>query len=233
MLSSIKLYTHHFLHLFFPHTCIACGSDNLNSSDVLCLQCLHKLPETNFFSQPNNPVEKTFYGRLNIHAAAAGYYFTKDALIQHLMVELKYKKNKKAGYFLGRMIGLMMQQSNRFNTIDFLVPLPLNPKKEVQRGYNQSTIICDGIASVIHKPILTKTVIRTHFTATQTKQNRIHRWQNMENAFAITNTNVLEGKHILLVDDVVTTGATLEACGNAILAIGNTQLSIATVAYTI
>jgi ComF family protein len=233
MIASIKSYANTLLQLFFPHNCLGCGSAVLNDEDLLCIQCISGLPETNFFQAQNNPVEKTFFGRLNIEAAGAAYYFTKDSLIQQLMIELKYKNNKAAGLFLGKMMGCMLLKTERFNDVDILIPLPLNQKKERKRGYNQAKIICDGIASVIQKPAIDTAVIRTHFTNTQTNQNRINRWQNMENVFDINNQQSIAGKHILLVDDVVTTGATLEACGKSILQTGNVKLSVATAAYTI
>lgn len=233
MLSSIKSYAKDFTHLIFPHHCEGCGTDVLNDDDLLCAKCLHELPATNYFSSANNPVEKIFYGRCNIVSAAAAFYFTKNSLLQHLLIQLKYKSNKEVGYFLGRLMALQMQQSNKFNCIDALVPLPLNPKKESKRGYNQAALICEGITEILQIPILYNAVERVVFTETQTKQDRIHRWQNMENVFAIQNLASIQNKHILLVDDVVTTGATLEACANAILQNTNTKLSIATVAYTI
>lgn len=233
MLPTIQTYTNNFLHLFFPHNCIGCGTDNLSDDELLCSRCLYDLPETNFFQSKNNPVEKTFFGRLNIEAAASGFYFTKDSLLQKLMIELKYKNNKDVGYYLGKMIGKMLNESNSFNNVDAIVPLPLNPKKEMKRGYNQAKIICDGIVSAFNKPVLDKAVVRIHFTDTQTRQDRIHRWQNMENVFAVNDIKAIEGKHILLVDDVITTGATLEACGKEILNVPNTRLSVTSVAYTI
>ena len=149
------------------------------------------------------------------------------------MVQLKYKSNQQAGIYLGKRLGEQLNVSERFNDVDAIIPLPLNPKKEFKRGYNQAKIICDGIVSVWNKPIIDDAVVRTHFTETQTHQDRIHRWQNMQSVFSISHPKVLKNKHILLIDDVITTGATLEACAAAILKISGTKLSIATVAYTI
>ena len=233
MLQKLKSYLNDFSHLLYPHNCEGCGTDVLNDDAILCTKCLFDLPETNFTNTKNNPVEKIFYGRLNIIAATAAYYFTKDSLLQHLMIQLKYRNNKDVGFFLGKQLGYQLQESERFNEVDVLVPLPLNPKKEKKRGYNQAMIICEGIASVWQKPVLKNALIRTQFTETQTLQDRIHRWQNMQHVFAMADKNSLQGKHVLLVDDVITTGATLEACGNTIVNIPNTQLSIATLAWTI
>lgn len=232
-MNALQTYINSFVHLFFPHNCIGCGTDNLNDDDLLCAKCLYQLPQTNFFQSKNNPVEKNFYGRLNIEAAASGFYFTKNSLLQKLMIELKYKNNKDVGFYLGKMLGKMLNESERFNNVDALVPLPLNAKKEKKRGYNQAKIICEGITSVFNKPILNNAVVRIYFTETQTQQDRIHRWQNMQNVFAVSNVSAIEGKHILLIDDVITTGATLEACGAAILKTPKTKLSLASVAYTL
>lgn len=233
MIEKLKLYFTGFSHLLYPHNCEGCGTDVLNETDILCTKCLHQLPETGFCNTPDNPVEKTFYGRLNFSNAAAAYYFTKDSLLQHLMVQLKYRNNKEAGFYLGKQLGYLLQDAERFSDVDALIPLPLNPKKEMKRGYNQAAVICEGIASVWQKPVLKDAVIRTQFTETQTQQDRIHRWQNMQNVFAVADKNSIQGKHVLLVDDVITTGATLEACGAAILNSAPTKLSIATIAWTI
>lgn len=233
MRSTPEKYFNDLLHLFYPHNCEGCGSDILYDNQFLCARCMHHLPETGFFLKPFNPVEKLFYGRSDIRHAAATYYFTKDSLLQHLLIQLKYKSNQEAGYFLGRMIGQACMRSKRFMDIDALVPLPLNHKKEQIRGYNQAALICEGIHEVWPKPVYKNALTRTRFTETQTKQNRVSRWQNMEGVFAVTHPPDLENKHILLVDDVITTGATLEACGSSILDVNGTALSIAAAAYTI
>jgi ComF family protein len=221
------------LQLFYPHQCLGCGSDFLRLSHLLCSRCIHQLPETGFFERGGNPVEKAFYGRIRLEQAAALYYFTKNSLVQELMVQLKYRGNRDAGLFLGRMIGQALRSSGRFTDIDFLIPLPLNPKKQFKRGYNQAELICKGINEVYGLPLLTDVVVRKQFTESQTTQNRMARWLNMEGVFEVRYPEHLVNKHILLVDDVVTTGATLEACGSYILAVPGTRLSIAAAAYTI
>ena len=221
------------LHLFFPHTCVGCGSDVLDQQQLLCLRCLNELPATNFFDQPGNPVEQVFYGRIPVQNAGAGYFFTKDSLIKNIIAQLKYRGNREIGVYLGKLIGNLLQNSPRFAGVDVLVPLPLNPRREKKRGYNQATAICNGIASVWNKPVSENNAIRKVYTETQTHKNRVSRWQNMDGIFAINDPSLLQNKHVLLVDDVVTTGATLEACGSEILKISGTTLSIATLAYTI
>jgi len=233
MLKVLSSYLNDFSHLLFPHYCEGCGTAILQDDDLLCAKCLHQLPYTAFINAAGNPVEKIFLGRVEITAAAAAFYFTKDSLIQHLMIGLKYRNNKNVGLFLGKLMGYELQKSERFNDVDILVPLPLNPKKERERGYNQAAVICEGIASAFQKPVVKNAVARTQFTETQTTQNRIHRWQNMEGVFSVTEEQAIKDKHILLVDDVITTGATLEACGSVLKKVKGTKISIATVAYTI
>lgn len=233
MFATIKSYLNDFSHLLYPHNCEGCGIDVLNDDNFLCAKCLHELPETGFINAAGNPVEKSFYGRLKIEQAAAGYYFTKDGLLRHLISQVKYKRNKEMGIFLGKLLGHQLQASERFYNVDLLLPLPLNERKEQKRGYNQAQLICDGIAQVWQKPVLSNAVVRTVFTQSQTNKNRVDRWQNMEGVFAVANANQLTGKHILLVDDITTTGATLEACGSEILQVPTTKLSILTVAFTI
>jgi ComF family protein len=146
---------------------------------------------------------------------------------------MKYRNNKDIGVYMGKLLGRMLEQSERFSEVDIIVPLPLNPKREKKRGYNQATALCNGISEIWNKPVVEKVVIRKVFTETQTHKGRISRWQNMDGVFKVANPSAIQGKHILLIDDVVTTGATLEACGNEILKVPGTTLSIATLAYTI
>lgn len=148
--------------------------------------------------------------------------------MQHLMHQLKYKGNKEIGYYLGRLMGQTLAASNRFRYVDALIPLPLFPSKEKARGYNQATLLCEGMAEAMDKPVWKDVVARTSHTESQTKKNRAERWQNMEGRFELVQPQRVSGKHLLLVDDVVTTGATLESCGSALLETGNAQLSVAT-----
>ncbi|GAA4739848.1 hypothetical protein GCM10023229_18910 [Flavisolibacter ginsenosidimutans] len=173
-----------------------------------------------------------FRGRMPVVNATAQYYFSKGSRMQHLMHQLKYKSNKEMGLYLGRLMGYALAETNRFRTVDALVPLPLHPSKEKMRGYNQAMILCQGIADVLGKPVLKDVIIRTSHTESQTKKNRVQRWENMEGRFELVKPAAIEGKHILLVDDVITTGATLEACGSELLEAENVQLSLATLCFS-
>ncbi len=224
---SVKEIKDAVLHLLFPHVCSGCGNDIVSQESMLCMRCIDAMPETNFELHANNPVEKTFWGRLQLNGATAQYYFTKESLMQHLMHQFKYKGNKELGLQLGRLMGEQIKRSGRFE-VDALIPLPLFPAKEKRRGYNQATILCQGMAESMKVPIVDKAIIRPQFTETQTKKGRIERWKNMEGKFVLASPEAIKNKHLMLVDDVVTTGATLEACGIELLKAVNVKLSVAT-----
>ncbi|HRO46881.1 ComF family protein [Agriterribacter sp.] len=228
----IKTVFHSVSHLLFPHLCNGCGSDLINGDHLLCLKCYQRLSETGFVSIPDNPVEKALWGRLICNSAMSQYYFTKDSLLQRLIHQFKYKDNKELAHYFGKLMGEALQTSARFQRPDALVPLPLFPDKEYKRGYNQAALLCEGIAAILQVPVLYNTVLRTRYTTTQTHKTRMERWQNVEGVFMCAANAELRQKKILLVDDVITTGATIEACGNAILEdVPDVQLSIATLAY--
>ena len=231
MIAQLKNIFNSTVHLFYPHVCTGCGSDLLEEDNMLCLKCIHDLPHTNFANLANNPVEKYFWGRLPITEAYSQFYFSKEFLIQHLIHQLKYKGDTKIGFYLGEIMGRTLMNCNRLTSIDALIPLPLYADKEHKRGYNQAAVICNGMSSAMNVPVLNGIVIRKYATETQTRKHRTERWENVKDSFKIVKENELSGKNLLLVDDVVTTGATLEACGNVILQTENIKLSIATLAY--
>ena len=231
MISQLKNIFSSTVHLFYPHTCTGCGSDLLAEDNLLCLKCIHNLPHTNFAALANNQIEKDFWGRINLEAAYSQFYFSKEFLIQHLIHQLKYKGDTKIGFYLGEIMGKTLLKSNRFSTIDALVPLPLYADKEHKRGYNQATVICNGMSAAMNIPVLNDAIVRKQATETQTRKHRTERWENVKDSFKVAKPGELSGKNLLLVDDVVTTGATLEACGHVILQQGDVKLSIATLAY--
>ena len=203
----------------------------LDESSQLCLHCIFELPITGFADMKDNPVEKIFWGRIHVEAATSELYFSKGTLVQSIIHQLKYKGNREAGIMLGKIMGESLSNSNRFKEIDLLIPLPLTRIKERKRGYNQSEILCLGISEVTNIPILKNAVSRLKATETQTKKRRSQRWDNVEGNFFVNQKELIQGKHVLLVDDVITTGATLEACGQEILHIAGTRLSIAALAW--
>ena len=233
LISHIQQQANDFLHLFYPHVCVGCGTDIIEQKETICSQCFTGLPATDYFLYANNPAERLFAGRILVQNAGSAFYFTKQSLLQNIMHEIKYRNNTEAAIFIGKQTGLALQQSGRFTGIDVIVPMPLNNRRMQQRGYNQAAFIAKGIGEVINKPVEDHVAIRTVNTVTQTGKDRTSRWQTMQHAFAVNDKKALTGKHILLVDDIVTTGATLEACGAEILSLGDVKLSIATVAHTL
>lgn len=228
----LKTVLHSISHLLFPHLCNGCGSDLINGHHLVCLKCHQLLAETGFAAVSGNPVEKALWGRLDCVSAMSQYYFTKDSLLQKLIHQFKYKNNKDLARYFGLLMGETLQESERFQLPDALVPLPLFPDKKYKRGYNQSDLLCEGISEVLKVPVLYDAVLRIRYTSTQTLKTRMERWQNVEGVFMTAAKSELQQKRILLVDDVITTGATLEACGNAIVEdVPNVQLSVATLAY--
>ena len=219
--------------LFFPMICPGCGNDLQSSDDQICISCFHRLPVTEFHRYNANPVEKIFWGRVPIQSACSYLYFTSQSIVQHLMHELKYNGNKEVGVFLGKQMGLSLAETDRFNTIEGIIPLPLHPKREKVRGYNQAAAIAKGISGMLGIEVMEDVIIRNIETRTQTKKNRVERWANIEGKFKVVNAHRIQDKRILLVDDVITTGATLESCAQAILSCTALSVSIATLAYTL
>jgi ComF family protein len=218
------------LNLLFPITCAACGNVLMKNERVICLTCNYYLPRTNFHLEPDNPVAVIFWGRVRIENATAFYYFNKASRYRHLIHELKYRGRKDIGLELGRIFGYEMMVSPGFRLIDLVLPVPLHKKKLIKRGFNQSECIARGISEAMNKPLDTLSVIRTVYSDTQTRKTRYDRWLNVEGIFKVTDRSSLFGKHILLVDDVVTTGATIEACASEILKVEGTKVSVAVLA---
>lgn len=225
------MWVNDFINLFFPNLCRACGKPLVAHENILCLSCLYKLPKTNFHMYENNPVSRIFWGRVNLSSATSFLFFNKGGSVQKLIHQLKYKGSIETGNFLGELMGNDLIKSDLYNTIDAIIPVPLHKKKLHIRGYNQSDIIARGIGKSMSIPTVSNTLIRTEFTETQTKKARYSRWENVKGKFGINNQEDIEGKHVLLVDDVLTTGATIESCAQTLLEVPNIIVSVATVAY--
>lgn len=219
------------LGLLFPALCNACGTHLYHGETVVCTKCLTDLPYTDFHLATENLVAKQFWGRVPLHAAMAMLYFKKGTKVQNLMHNLKYKGKTEVGETFGQWLGNKLIKSNNFKEIDVIIPIPLHPKKERLRGYNQSECIANGLAQVLQTKVNTNCLVRTKETESQTKKARFTRYENMEDVFGTVNTQNIANKHVLLLDDVITTGATLEACANLILKGGAAKVSIAAIAF--
>ncbi|GAB2696592.1 ComF family protein [Mucilaginibacter koreensis] len=226
-----RTYLADFLSLLFPQLCQACNTGLLGHEEVLCTQCLFTLPYTDYHQQSANPVAQQFWGRIPLQGGYALLHFSKGGKVQHLIHQLKYQNMPQIGNKLGYLAGEQLLANDIFRTVDYIIPVPLHRSKLRKRGYNQSTRFAEGIAKAMHRNVEDGNLMRTKATETQTHKSRFSRFENMKAVFAVRYPERLAGKHILLVDDVVTTGSTLEACALALLAVPGLSLSIATIAY--
>ncbi len=222
-----------FLSLFFPRICYACGNSLYKNEQTLCTYCMFRLPKTNFHLESDNPVSRMFWGRVKLEAAAAFCYYRKDGKVQNLIHQFKYKGKKEIGPFLGKLYGDHLKNTDLFKDINFIIPVPLHPKKIRIRGYNQSELFGQGLSEAMGIALDKSSLIRNLASATQTKKSRYKRWENVESIFSVKNKDHLIGAHILLVDDVITTGSTLEACAQELLRVEGVRVSVATMAYAV
>jgi len=229
-MNRIVEYLSDFWFLLFPKNCEACGRSLSRGEDVLCFGCLYELPRTNFCKVLDNPIMQLFEGRIKLERATALFLFQKGSRFRNLLHSLKYNHKPEIGVLLGKELGAEMNVSGNFSDIDFIVPVPLHPNREKKRGYNQSERIAAGISAVTKIPVLRGVLVRNSDTQTQTKMNKEERWQNVSGKFVLMDTDILKGKHVLLVDDVLTTGATTESCGIVLLSVEGLKLSIAVLA---
>ena len=224
-------YLANFLALFFPQLCPACGNELVSHEKVICTDCHYNLPLTNFHLQTDNIVARQFWGKINLEGAYALYYFTKGGKVQNLIHYFKYKGMQQIGNTLGNIAGSQLAANPKFASIDYIIPVPLHKSRLKERGYNQSACFAQGLAEKLNGSVEEDNLIRTRATETQTHRSRFERFENMQEVFAVKNPEKLKGRHVLLVDDIVTTGSTLEACAIPLLQIEGLKLSIATIAY--
>ncbi len=224
----MKLYRDIF-DFIFPRNCIICKRLLNDSEVVICVYCNYDIPRTNFHKDPENPVAQLFWGRIRIEYASAFFYFSKGSGYQKLIHFLKYEGMKDIGIEIGKIFGAELKGSG-FETADFLVPVPLHKRKQRKRGYNQSEMIAKGMAISLGKAVFTDILTRMEFTETQTRKSRYDRFINVSGSFSVLNREKCKGYHILLIDDVVTTGSTLEACVEELINSGAARVSIAALA---
>ena len=226
-------YIDDFIGLIYPSICVGCGNSLWKNERFICTFCDFHLPRTNFHQDTDNPLSRIFWGRSQIESAAAYLFFNKGNTVQHLVHALKYQGRKDIGIWLGKQYGIYLKHSQNFSSIEYILPVPLHPRKLMIRGFNQSEQFAIGLTSSMNVPIENQVLYRQKTSETQTKKSRFLRWQNVEGIFAVKEYQKLEGKHILLVDDVVTTGATLESCIAALSRIPGIRISLATIAIAI
>ncbi len=216
--------------LLYPELCLLCGTQ-VRGGDSVCLGCEARLPETGHYEMKENTFTDIFYGRLKLEFGGAMFLFGGGSKTQDLIHAIKYQNKKELGIYLGRIYGKQLSESSNFPKIDAIIPVPLHPRKLYRRGYNQSELFGKGLSESLEVPQITDLILRNKMTSTQTKMNRMERMRNVEDAFAISKPERLNEAHILIVDDVITTGATLESCARKLLeAIPNVKISMATMA---
>lgn len=219
------------LSIFYPQLCAACNDLLLRGEDIICTKCNVQLPYSNYHLDNENPVAKQFWGKVQVESASAFLHFHKGERVQRLMHQLKYSNRPDVGIYLGKINGQIFKASPLFSKVEYVIPIPLHKKKERIRGYNQAACFSEGLASGMEIKSLPNGIKRIKHTDTQTKKNRFDRYTNVSEVFAIADSKALRGKHILLVDDVITTGSTLYACAKVLLDVKDVKVYIAAIAF--
>lgn len=230
MNNAIRATFEDLIALLYPNLCLACSENLPTRNEVICLRCQLELPRTNFHLDRENPFTERFWGRIPLESGVSLYHFVKGGRVQELLHRLKYEGKREIGMKLGEWYGRQLKDTPFFQNIDVIIPVPLHPRKERLRGYNQSAMFAQGLAEAMDKIWLKDVLIRTVFTETQTQKSRAERLENVKEVFAVQKPEKIKSKHILLVDDVMTTGATMEVCGAQLLEVENVKLSMATIA---
>lgn len=232
MLATFSNLLKSFEDLFFPPLCACCQQPLVAAEEILCMDCLLKLPLTNFHLLKNNPVVEKFKGRIPVRAATSLLFFTQQSRTQQLIHQLKYQGKTKIGIYLGKIFGESLSRVKWLEEMDLMLPVPLHPKKEKIRGYNQSVLIAKGIERIMGLKVAPKGIlIKNKHTESQTKKNGLERLNNVKDVFQLCQPEFIDGKNVLLIDDVLTTGATLESCGMEVWKGRPKSISIGTLAF--
>lgn len=219
------------INLLYPTLCNGCDALLLESEDTICTACRHDMPYTRHYLNPANEVVQKFYGRVAVAHASALVYFHKEGIVQELIHNLKYRKQQRVGRLMGEWYAPLLRQVPELESVTDIIPVPLHPRKLRERGYNQVTQFGEALSEGLGIPLTEDVLLRAAYTKTQTKKNRENRAKIIGSAFTVSYNEAHEGRHFLLIDDVVTTGATLEACGKLLLQIPGAKLSIVTIAF--
>ena len=219
-------------NLFYPDTCVCCDQYLLDQEKIICIECRLDLPFIETGNSTYNPLLETLKGKVIIEEGTSFLYYHPEGKVKKLIHQLKYKNNQKVGVFLGEWLGLKLLETKAYNSIDYIIPVPLHKNKLKSRGYNQLTTFGKSLSSILKIKYLEGVLIRQAMAKTQTLKKRVERFKSLENNFTLINCDILVNKHVLLIDDIVTTGATLEACCIELLKVENMKISIVTIALT-
>jgi ComF family protein len=231
-MSVVLSYIEGLKTLFFPHICLCCQSETPLKGDEFCVRCLTDLPVTTHFQIAENDFVEKFYGRVPLEFGAAWLNFYSGSVIKDMLHALKYRRKKDVGLYCGKQMGIQLRDCEFFNKPDLIIPIPIHYKKRYKRGYNQAELIARGISEELHIPLDLKLLIKTTDTKTQTKKNRKERTTDLKETLEVVNPNGLKDLHILLVDDVMTTGATFEAAALELQQIEGVRFSMVSLAIT-
>ena len=218
------------LNLFYPKVCAVCSQPLSGQEECICFQCNMNLPRTNLHLKNENLAEQLFWGKIDVERVSAYFYYQRGSDFREILHQLKYKGQKEIGVMMGRQMATELLNNNFFDGIDYLLPVPLHKKKLRMRGYNQSECIAKGVSAVTGIPIAEGVVTRDKHTETQTRKSVMERWENVEGIFKLHVPELFAGTHILLLDDVLTTGATCVACADAVVGVENVKVSVLTLA---
>lgn len=219
------------ISIIYPSLCAACDELLVKGEDVICTNCAILLPRTNFHQIAGNVIEKQFWGKVQIEGATAYYHFHKGEKVQTLMHRFKYENRPDIGVRIGQLCATELKNFHPYNDVELILPIPLHKRKLRTRGYNQAAAFAEGLSSSFEIPFFPNAIGRTKFTSTQTKKSRIERYTNVKSVFKIKNPQKLMNKHILLVDDVVTTGSTLATCVEELKQIEGVKVSLLAIAF--
>jgi ComF family protein len=222
-----------FASLLYPQVCAGCGNSLFRHENLVCNQCYVSLPKTNYHLNADNPVMKNFYGRADVKMASSFLLFQKKGSVQKMLHALKYRSKPEVGYLLGKWYGEDLKREGTFTNCDYIIPVPLHKKRLRKRGYNQSEYFAKGLSEELQIPVLNNVLYKKHFTETQTYKTREERWQNTLHSFEMKNRDLLKDKCVLLADDVITTGATTEACVLQLQEASQAPVYVASIAYTL
>ncbi len=221
------------LSIFYPEFCTACDNFLVRQEKVLCTKCHYEVPRTNFHHEKDNILEKSFWGRVPVERVSSYFFFQKESKYQKVIHKLKYSNYPEVGVEMGRLYGAELINSIDFKTVDYIIPVPLHFMKMNKRGYNQSEMIAKGLEQFLDGKVKTNILYRKKNTKTQTNKSRFERYKNMDAVFKVRRTKHIENKHLLLVDDILTTGSTLEGCAIALQKAANCKVSIVTLGYAV